>query len=76
MPENYDCAAWGPLDPDHGFFDHPDCPVVITAETGVASQATEKTIPRVCRCECTVCKRAWWSQGRPKIVDGKVLRFP
>ena len=28
----------------------------------------------VCACECHVCKRAWWAQGRPLIREGSIIR--
>lgn len=69
-----ECATWGPLMPPH--LDHMDCLVVIQHQDGrIASSERNKPIPRICSCECTTCKRAWWNAGRPILQkDGTISR--
>jgi len=71
------CATWGDL--DEGRHAHTDCVVVVTRETlpnvtpEQARRLAAGPLPVVCPCECLVCKRAWWSAGRPIVRDGKVV---
>lgn len=70
------CIAWGPLEP--GLSVHPDCPVVLHSPAGsaISSALQGSPFPRVCPCECQICKRAWWAAGRPVNQDGEiVLRY-
>ena len=66
------CVAWGPPGPGP---DHMDCPVVVTDLSQVTDQQRGKLdkLPAVCDCDCTTCKRAWWSMGRPMLTDGKIV---
>jgi len=72
--ESYEdtCIAWGTEHP------HPDCPVVLhdVAESAGGVLHIPGPLPRVCPCECRTCRRAWWAQGRPRVMpDGSIKRF-
>lgn len=60
------CLFWGAQLP------HPSCDVV--AVCGCQDVPDDVELPAVCPCECSTCKRAWWSMGRPRIVDGQIVR--
>jgi len=68
-PPHLICIAWGELP-------HPDCPVIVRSVDQVAPHVLEQLgeLPAVCPCECKTCKRAWWADGRPRIVGGRVER--
>jgi hypothetical protein len=69
MPAHLVCLFWGAL--GRGELEHVDCDVIAVC---VCQGVDATQLPAVCPCECTTCKRAWWSMGRPRIVDGKVVR--
>jgi hypothetical protein len=54
------CVAFGELGGDHT-----GCPVVVTSGS---------RIPTVCMCDCKDCKRKWFSDGRPVVRQGKIVR--
>lgn len=58
------CIAFGLNTPGSN---HMQCPVVVTSG-GVPN------IPTVCMCDCKDCKRAWFSDGRPIVREGKIIR--
>ncbi len=51
---------------------HSSCDVVAVCACQAVPPGTE--LPAVCPCECQTCKREWFAFGRPRIVDGKVVR--
>lgn len=66
-----ECIAWGTLLP--GLMNHDDCPVVLWRASDAAVEVVVP-LPAVCPCECRTCKRAWWDDGRPRVVSGKIER--
>ena len=76
------CPAWGELGVGYlkDMRTHTDCPVVVTEanrhECAQAGQLEGKVLPVVCSCECSVCSRAWVTDGMPIVRDGKVVRHP
>lgn len=72
------CIGWGNLLPEDGGT-HMNCPVVLTKdsvhESAIASEllSSGQSFPMVCSCDCKICKRAWWEEGRPIIRMGKIV---
>lgn len=60
------CACWGPLG-EHEMWHH-DCAVTITDPSQQVAEHRVGPYPRVCTCECSTCKRAWWAAGRPRTT--------
>lgn len=67
-----DCACWGPL--IEGEIEHADCDVIVQHPGQCVSELRAGPFPRVCGCECTTCKRAWWRAGRPILREGAIVR--
>ena len=64
--ENMRCLFWGLL--SDGRYQHLDCGVILNEKTKQAVSTGVKiheSLPQVCPCECTTCKRAWFAAGRP-----------
>lgn len=77
--ENGYCPFWGYDARDTLRLEHDSCDVVayvqpIPGGVSVCQVPQEGFTLSVCKCECTTCKRAWWADGRPKLVNGKVVR--
>ncbi len=58
------CITYGKSDAPHF-----RCEVTVEPISNITGR-----LPRVCGCDCRECKRAWWSDGRPVVRDGKIVR--
>lgn len=79
------CLFWGKK--MEGSYDHHDCGVVLECEniTSVCPCPETDILKKplvdglvkaiVCKCECSVCKHAWFKMKRPIIRNGEVIYY-